>query len=178
MNEETIGRRRSGGLWRAGILAVALAGICLLAGACGDSPDKERVGGSNGQVGAADRYKQALAFSKCMRSHGDPSFPDPGPGGAFPNDNGSLDKSSPQFKKAQAACKDFELGGPPPAATLQEHYKKLLKYSACMRAHGMPKFPDPVLEKDGVGTTGETDVKSPQFKAAHEACKSLMPGAA
>jgi len=55
-----------------------------------------------------------------------------------------------------------------------------LAYSRCMRAHGITGFPDPdsqgnfALPKSGPGT--KFDPKSPQFKAANNACKSLMPG--
>jgi hypothetical protein len=153
----------------AGALAAVLAGVGLLVAACGDSPN-----GPSGKRGTST-YQQAVAFAKCMRSHGDPSFPDPGPGGAFPNKNGSLDKDSPQFKKASAACKSQEPGAPAPSV-FQQDYRKLLKYSACMRAHGLPKFPDPVLEDHGVSIKGDIDPNSPQFKKASQACRSLMPG--
>ena len=55
-----------------------------------------------------------------------------------------------------------------------------LAFSRCMRAHGITGFPDPdsqgnfALPKSGPGT--KFDPKSPQFKAANNACKSLMPG--
>jgi hypothetical protein len=149
--------------------AVALAGVALLAAACAHKGHVERAGG-----GGASNHDQAVAFAKCMRSHGDPSFPDPGPEGAFPNRNGSLDKDSPRFKKAAAACKSQEPPGPAPSV-FQQDYRKLLKYSACMRAHGMPKFPDPVLEDHGVGIKGDIDPNSPQFKRANTACRSLAP---
>jgi hypothetical protein len=172
MNDETNGRRSR--QRRVLILAAALAGTTLLAAACGHSVRPS--GAANGQPGGASTYQQAVAFSKCMRSHGDPAWPDPGPEGAFANDNGSLDKSSPQFKKAAAACKKLEPGGPP-ASAFQQGYRQLLKYSACVRAHGMPNFPDPILEDHGVGIKGNIDENSPRFKAANQACKSLMPGA-
>ena len=146
-----------------------LAGIGLLAAACGTGGHHERAAGSTKSV-----HQQAVAYSQCMRSHGDPSWPDPGPGGAFPNNNGSLDKTSPQFKKADAACKKLAPGDGP-AVDFQQEYKRLLKYSACMRAHGMPKFPDPILEDHGVGIKGDIDMKSPQFKKASEACRSIAP---
>jgi hypothetical protein len=148
-------------------MAAILASAGLLVAACGHSGKKVHA--------AADPYQQSLAFSKCMRSHGDPAFPDPGPNGAFPNENGSLDKSSPQFKKAAAACKSVQPGAPAPS-TFQQDYRRLLKYSACMRAHGVPKFPDPVLEDHGVGITTNINPNTPQFKAANQACRSLMPG--
>jgi hypothetical protein len=169
VNEETSGGR--GQQRRVGILAAALAGIGLLAAACSGGHHEQAPGAQS----TKSHFQQAVDFSKCMRSHGDPAFPDPGPDGAFPNDNGSLNKNSSQFKTAQAACKNLE-PGEGPASQFQQGYKQLLKYSACMRSHGMPKFPDPVLEDHGVGITGNIDEKSPQFKAANQACKSLMPG--
>lgn len=151
---------------------VALAAAaCLLAAGCGTPAEKQHAGGKS-------NYRQALAFSKCMRAHGDPAWPDPGPEGAFPNDNGSLDKSSPQFKKARATCRKLEPGSPD-AASFQRDYKKLLKYSACMRRNGITKYPDPKLDQHGVGISvdgHEVDVKSPQYARAARACRSLQPG--
>jgi hypothetical protein len=51
-------------------------------------------------------------------------------------------------------------------------------YSACMRAHGVPKYPDP--DSDGrilleVGPESGIDPESAQFKAAAEACQKLAP---
>lgn len=65
--------------------------------------------------------------------------------------------------------------GETPNAQEQEELEAALKYSACMRAHGLPTFPDPKLSSDG-GI--ETDLRgaginpdSQQFKAAAQACK-------
>ncbi len=54
-------------------------------------------------------------------------------------------------------------------------------YSACMRAHGVPNFPDPKISVNGnevkvavrvtPGITG-----NPQFKSAQQACAKLLPG--
>jgi hypothetical protein len=53
----------------------------------------------------------ALAFSKCMRSHGVTNFPDPNfsAGGGIgirirPGSKGGLDPNNPTFQKAQQAC--------------------------------------------------------------------------
>ena len=54
-----------------------------------------------------------------------------------------------------------------------------LAYSQCMRAHGITKFPDP-NSQGGIGISGGPgsgiDPNSPQFKAADQACRKLMPG--
>jgi len=60
-------------------------------------------------------------------------------------------------------------------------YQKLLAYSQCMRTHGVTAFPDPVNNGGQIGLmlqggpgTG-LDPNSTTFKAADEACHSLMP---
>jgi hypothetical protein len=112
-----------------------------------------------------------------MRTHGDPSFPDPGPDGGFPNNNGSLRKNSPQFKKASAACKGKQPQGAPPQQMIERNFKRDLKFSACMRAHGITKFPDPVKDAHGEGITERgIDSNTPQYKAAMAACRHFQAG--
>jgi hypothetical protein len=89
---------------------------------------------------------QALAFAKCMRAHGLPSFPDPSPGGGFEFHKGSgIEPSAPAFEAARAKCKGFAPpgpgSGPPPSA---QTLARFLRIAQCMRAHGVPSFPDPV----------------------------------
>jgi hypothetical protein len=153
-------------------VAAVLAGVALVAAACGGGPGKKQPGAQTKQQG----YQQAVAFAKCMRSHGDPAFPDPGPNGAFPNENGSLDRTSAAYKTALAACKSLQPNSPPDQAELQAMYQRLLKFSSCMRAHGMTNFPNPTLDKGGVGISDHIDPNSPQYKTAHAACRSLEPG--
>ncbi len=57
------------------------------------------------------------------------------------------------------------------------------RYSACMRSHGVPSFPDPHVvtsspgkQAIGIHPLPQSIVSSPQFKAAQEACKGIMPG--
>jgi hypothetical protein len=149
-----------------------VAALALFAAACG--------GGDEHHVRAESQtlYQQAVAFAKCMRANGHPAWPDPGSDGAFPNNNGSLDKTSAAFKKASAACKTLQPTGEAPAADIQQDFNQFLKFSACMRAHGIAKFPDPVREDHGVGLEipKSVDEKSPQYKAALDACRSLQPG--
>jgi hypothetical protein len=60
----------------------------------------------------------------------------------------------------------------PPGATVQKHFQEALKFSQCMRSHGVPNFPDPT-------STGGIDINSnsginpnnPQFQAAQNACQ-------
>jgi hypothetical protein len=54
-----------------------------------------------------------------------------------------------------------------------------LAYTECMRAHGIKNFPDPDSQ-GGISLSGGPgtgiDPRSPQFKAADQACRKLMPG--
>jgi hypothetical protein len=54
---------------------------------------------------------------------------------------------------------------------------KLVQYAQCMRANGVPSFPDPVNGQLQLQVTpgGPLDPSSPQWKAAQKACKSLEP---
>ena len=54
----------------------------------------------------------ALKYATCMRSNGVPNFPDPNGQGLIQikNATGSLEPSSPQFQKAEAACKSLDNG--------------------------------------------------------------------
>jgi hypothetical protein len=71
-----------------------------------------------------------------------------------------------------AACD----GGPASPRTTHAEWEKskLLAFSSCIRAHGVPNFPDP---QPGGGfarsALNPIDVHSPQFQAAQKACRSL-----
>src|SRR5215475_7025691 len=69
MNQDS--RRRP---WRA-IAPAAAVGIALLAAACSGGGGSATAGSSNVQT--------ALAYAKCMRSHGAPKWPDPNSQGQF-----------------------------------------------------------------------------------------------
>ncbi|WP_242890669.1 hypothetical protein [Actinomadura litoris] len=61
------------------------------------------------------------AFSKCMREHGVPRFPDPDPNGGILLKAGKgtgLDPQSPAFKDAEKACRKYA-PGEGPASTSQ-----------------------------------------------------------
>jgi hypothetical protein len=58
----------------------------------------------------------------------------------------------------------------------------MLKFSACMRSHGLADFPDPTVSDGGVQLSlgnkrsSSLNPDSPVFQAAQKACQSLMPG--
>jgi hypothetical protein len=54
---------------------------------------------------------QALKFSECMRSHGEPDFPDPAANGSFTLPSG-MNAESPQFQNAEKACQSLMPNNP------------------------------------------------------------------
>lgn len=157
-------------------LVLALAAVPLAG--CGGSKDPDNAS-SSGDSG----YDQMLKYSQCMRSHGLPNFPDPvqesGGGVSLSLKKGSgLDPGSQPFKAAETACRKLAPergnGKPMPAAEQQ----KFLRYSQCMRTHGVPQFPDPKFSGGGVQLRMPPGLgpDSPSIKSAEQACRSLQPG--
>jgi hypothetical protein len=172
---------------RAAALAIAAA-VAFATTACG-----VHVHVSVGSGGAAPAqsytYAQELALAQCMRGHGLPTFPDPSPSGGFSgNVLPTFDTS--QGQSAYAACRHLLAGGGPSISQLQEDLQQvqqkeaellpeLLKFSQCMRSHGVPDYPDPALPGQGVSGNPKgagLNPNSPIFQAAVSACQHLAPG--
>jgi len=113
------------------------------------------------------------------------NFPDPNADGVFSlsGSDASLPQSS-QFQSASSACRTLLHlgGGPPTAAQSAKMLAQLLKYSQCMRSHGVTSFPDPTDSGGRVGLrvnlSGSVNPLSPVFQRAQSACASLQPGGA
>ena len=164
------------------MLAAAVMGCALTIGACGSSGSKPAQTGN----AAAD----FLAYSKCMRSHGVPNFPDPSAGGGINIPQGSnLNPFSPAFKAAHGQCKKLLPGGGPPQGISEQQNEQMVRTSECMRAHGVSGFPDPTTTPpsnphdysvvEGIaGANGglfllvpnTIDVSSPAFQQAAKIC--------
>lgn len=165
---------------RAGVLAAAALVIALLATACGGGSP---AGSTPGLMSLSSLTNQALAYAKCMRSHGIPDFPDPtvqdnahskGVGFSMPND---VDPHSPQYLSAAKLCEKQTGFGHISAAQMQAAMTAMLKYAECMRSHGIASFPDPQENSHQIGfsVTG-IDQNTARFKAAQSTCKALLPG--
>jgi hypothetical protein len=145
---------------------------------------------NNDPKNIARGYSQALAFSRCMRAHGVPNFPDPvSSGGGIRisiGTNSGLSPSSPAFQSAQTACKHLLPGGGPGSGRPSPQARaEMLRESECMRAHGISGFPDPtttppsnpsdysaVVGRNGVwlAVPNSIDPQSPAFRQAAAAC--------
>ena len=173
--DEHRGRRRARPR-RAGLLAAALACLALVAAAC-SSPASP---GTGADPAHGSNEQSALAFSRCMRAHGITGFPDPDSQGnlALPKSGPGtkFDPKSPQFKAANNACKSLMPGGSMDPAQQAAARAQALKYAECMRAHGIPDFPDPNNQGNfdfavPKGSGSGLDPHNPRFQAANQACQ-------
>jgi hypothetical protein len=175
-------------LRRAALRALALAGIVglsLLAAACGDSSgakvaQTDTTSSSNGSASSsASGSGGAQALSACMRSHGVPTFPDPGADGRI-HLSPAIDQGSGTFRVAYHSCRAFAPPGPLTEQTrtqLQQQLPQLLAFAACMRAHGVHTFSDPDISPDGHHiefANPRIDTNSPTFTAAAAACRGTL----
>jgi hypothetical protein len=151
------------------LVAVLVVSALAIAG-CGSSTTS-----STPTAGSA-----ALRFARCMRAHGVPNFPDPTVSGTI---NNPPDPKSPAFRAAQPACGPLPAGFPGTYGPVSEARKlAMLRLARCMRAHGIPDFPDPVTAPPhGVAATiyqhglffgmpATIDHRSPAFRHATIAC--------
>lgn len=167
--------------------ALSVLTVCALAvftAACG-MPKVALKPGATGATGSTG----SLAFASCMRSHGVPDFPDPSGGRVMmSNRNGkmaingvNLKESAAQFQTAQTACQSHleapTAGGAPNPKVQQA----ALAFGQCMRAHGLPNFPDPKVSGNGIQIQVKKsmgmDLNSPQFQAAQTACQPILSSA-
>ena len=160
----------------AALIPAALAGTVLLAAACSGA----HPAGSTASPGPGN-VQQLDVFAACMRGHGVLNF-------YFSNAPSAADSSTAisimghyvtgvnpqtaQFGTAMKACKHLLPGGGPGQMTRQQ-INNLVKFAACMRAHGFPDYPDPIVQNGRVGEQplpSSIDTSSAQFEAAQQKC--------
>lgn len=151
-------------------LAAAVFAVLAVA-ACGT--------GTRSSTSGAAEDARALAWAECLRAHGIPNFPDPlsGHEAQFPDSAGPIFNShSPAVLTAEQACKGLHaaLVGANPGPSPNQN-AAFLTFSRCMRAHGVPNYPDPTSGKNGrpigpdLSSVG-IDTQSPAFVSAAKAC--------
>ena len=166
------------------MLAAALAGMVVLAAACGSS-GPARSSGSSQPAG----YQQFLAYSRCMRAHGAPFWPDPvilasgvyDPPVGYQITAQILDQEQgPGWQAAVTACQRLAPAGLPfTEQQIASLRSELAKLAACMRAHGTAGFPSPEAGPSGAGFPSPgpgVDQDSAPFQVARQACQQYQPG--
>ena len=113
-----------------------------------------------------------------MRAHGVPDYPDPNSTGALPpSTNKQKLVSNPHFLSANRACAHLI---PNSVIAAQNHAdeRAYLRFASCMRGHGQPNFPDPIVERDGTPIfnlpPAMVTADAPQVRTAALRCQSLL----
>ena len=119
-----------------------------------------------------------------MRANGVSGFPDPiaGPSGAVglpvaESSDGSLTAegktfAGPALRSAERICAAYlpPAGGPSPQISADER-RQALAFARCLRAHGVPSFPDPTFSGGApAGPPAGVDPQSPAFHSAARVC--------
>jgi hypothetical protein len=173
---------------------VATVGFALPAAGCGGSPGGHvaRLGQTTTQSSsrpapaAPAPQNAALAFARCMRSRGVPSWPDPDSSGGFPPSTKQIATANPGFQAARTACGALLPSGgpgPPTQAMLRQAWSDSRSFARCMRSHGVSSWPDPIgdpahhperptFDLASVGI----DQSSQQVETGIRACEPLLHG--
>lgn len=198
----TLAYRRTGGLW----VLVATVGIALSACA-GPSPSHvASLGKSGGDGNASTTTTRPMGnptvlldqWAACMRSHGDPKQADPTidangvihitwdpaiPGGYEGTNKGGQGNLGPgqycreYLTQAQTALRGGQSIEMPSQA-------QLVRFAECMRASGIPDYPDPVDGNLSInrGVGGDLNPDNRTFQHASKVCVQKtgahVPGAA
>jgi hypothetical protein len=164
------------------VVLALVALISLISAGCGSNAPAETGGGGNNTAANAQK---AVKFAECMRNNGVSQFPDPGASGKLTIDavaNGSsLDTSTPAFKQAISACKDLEPAGFMGSKRSSQQQQAALKFAQCIRANGVPDFPDPIPNGPLVDTNRIPSANSPGglsiLNAAMPKCRDVAAAA-
>ena len=93
------------------------------------------------------------------------------PGGGVPS-LGTHTSGNPSAGSPAAGANEGHEGAPG---------SKAIAYSACMRSHGVPNFPDPEIHQSADGTSVRMVIRAgtfkgnPKFGSAQQACRKLLP---
>ena len=168
------------------LISICLAGgaaACSAAGPSGPYGGASQGGGAPGSGSQSGGSEQVMTVMRqlahCIRGHGMPGWPDP----VINPLTGAPDwpRNAPRVPAGiQQACQsvanrlppDVQQSQPPTATGMQA----LLRFARCMRAHGIPGWPDP----NALGEFPLTTQMSIQYKVADRpaanACIRYVPG--
>jgi hypothetical protein len=123
----------------------------------------------------ATKREKAVKFAECMRAHGVPHFPDPDASGNF---NFGVDVSAAVFTNAVNACKALQPPGTLSGKRSTTQQSAALRFAQCVRANGVPDFPDPVNGQPLIDTNRIPSSNQPGgmtiLNAATHKCGSVL----
>ena len=153
---------------------VSIAMVALISG-CGSSAPASGDGG----VSTAAAREGAVRFAECIRSNGVSAFPDPDASGQFaygiPSYSSPLNPSSVAWQHAIGACKSLEPAEFMPTSFTPTQLAARLQFAQCVRANGVPSFPDPTAHGPLVNVRNGQSI--PGLQATIQKCVRLNPQA-
>lgn len=159
------------------LAAVLAVTAVFAAAACSANKNEPRVAAAaqrSSPTSQATSSSGPLAFSQCMRAHGISDFPDPSTNGNIAFNATGVSQAT--YQSAQNACQGLlNKGGSSGSGVSEQQLAKDLKFSKCMRAHGVTNFPDPNAQGDFSGSgsaqgNNPLNPMSPQFQNAQAIC--------
>ena len=174
-----------------GVVAVTV-GLLLLTAACGSGTSSSSTSStsgtsstsstsSSGTGGVSAAYvSDKLGFARCLRAHGMPNYPDPNASGQEPAGAKQL-TFAPRGQAAAAACSYWGRRiHNDDAAQNQAVRVEYVRFAQCMRAHGLPNFPDPGYAEGRVefvlsASQDGFDPHSRQVLAKAHQCERVLP---
>ena len=171
--------------WSGLAALVAGAAIALAACSASSSPHVASLGSNSSNDGASHTTTTTTTagspaqlldeWASCMRSHGDPGQIDPtvdadkviqitlGAGYNGQGLRGENGACGTYLSAAQTALG----GGTPPRSSSEA---TALKFAQCMRANGVPDYPDPTGTNQAAHAASASELNSPAFQAASTLC--------
>lgn len=157
------------------VVAAAFVGYGLLSS---DDGVASSTGATTTTSSGNDQEQAMLAFTQCMRENGVPDFPDP-----IANADGTFSIQPPTGAMNQQATQEamqtcrpnlegVQMGSSMPGTS--ERQDALLAFAQCMRANGLPDFPDPIPDKGLFGMLKGYDTDSPSFQESMTACSDEL----
>ena len=161
---------------RAAAALIATVALAVLAAGCDGSGS---LGAASATSPTTTAQNGALAFARCMRSHGVSKWPDPTSNGVFDKSKLlQLGVSGSRITSISHTCNRLHPNDGRPQKTItpadQADY---LRSAACMRAHGFSGFPDPTFQDNNVtlNIPSSIDTHTLAFKTAAATCTKLIP---
>jgi hypothetical protein len=159
-----------------GVLAIVAIGMsaCGSSSSSSTSTNSAAAGAGTSTAASNAAYRARLNLARCYRAQGI-NVPDPAPGAGHAAGGGiqGILSKYPQAKvqAARQACRRYLAQANPQVNASPEGQaqfnQNFVKFAKCMRANGVPNFPDRIQDAEGT-----IDPSSPAIQSALQACRS------
>lgn len=161
------------------IVLPAVAALAALVTGCGSGGKSAVAVSSPASLGPGAKEAKARQFVACVRRNGIPNVQDPtidNQGNVQVSPPPGLDEKSAVVQHALQVCGQYLQGVlSDRTQNPQARHDLMLKYATCIRAHGMPNFPDPL--PNGDPQVNKQQLRAdPRWPAAAAACQGVLNG--